>query len=89
VMRVGCAFHVDVSPGVRIRADQAVARFVTKDAWQICSVTGSKGERRYAWSWMWSDQHTDLGWIQEYGLRYRSPRGLIGDGWRAGRASAD
>jgi SRSO17 transposase len=34
VMRVGCAFHVDVSAGVRIRADQAVARFVTTHAWQ-------------------------------------------------------
>jgi hypothetical protein len=21
------------------------------DAWQVCSVTGSKGERRYAWAW--------------------------------------
>lgn len=52
VMRVGCAFYVDVSPGVRICADKAVARFVTKAAWQICSVTGSKGERRYAWAWI-------------------------------------
>lgn len=52
VMRVGCAFHVDVSAGMRIRADQAVARFVTTPAWQVCSVTGSKGERRYAWAWI-------------------------------------
>lgn len=52
VMRVGCAFHVDVSPEVRIRADQVAARFVTKAAWQVCSVAGSKGERRYAWAWI-------------------------------------
>jgi hypothetical protein len=29
-----------------------VARFVGPDAWQVCSVTGSKGERRYAWAWI-------------------------------------
>jgi len=52
VMRVGCAFHVDVSPEVKLRADHVVARYVTKDAWQVCSVTGSKGERRYAWAWI-------------------------------------
>lgn len=52
VMRVGCAFHVEVSPGVKTRADTVVARFVTTAAWQICSVAGSKGERRYAWAWI-------------------------------------
>ena len=53
VMRVGCAFHVTVAPAISsVRVDHAVARFVTKDAWQICSVTGSKGERRYAWAWI-------------------------------------
>lgn len=52
VMRVGCAFHVDVSPEVKLRADHVVARYVTADAWQVCSVTGSKGERRYAWAWI-------------------------------------
>lgn len=35
-----------------IRADAAVARFVAKAAWQTCSVTGSTGERRYAWAWI-------------------------------------
>ncbi|HWD03919.1 MAG TPA: hypothetical protein VG674_15870 [Amycolatopsis sp.] len=43
VMRVGCAFHVDVSPAARLRADHAVARFVTEDAWQIRSVTRVQG----------------------------------------------
>lgn len=52
VMRVGCAFNVEVSPQVKIRADAAVARFVAKDAWQTASVTGSKGERAYAWAWI-------------------------------------
>lgn len=52
VMRVGCAFHVDVSAELSTRADTVVARFVGPDAWQVCSVTGSKGERRYAWAWI-------------------------------------
>jgi SRSO17 transposase len=52
VMRVGCAFHLDVSPGVKIRADTVVARFVATTAWQVCSVAGSKGERRYDWAWI-------------------------------------
>lgn len=52
VMRVGCAFHVDVSAQLTARADTVVARFVGPDAWQVCSVTGSKGERRYAWAWI-------------------------------------
>jgi len=52
VMRVGCAFSVEVSPQAKIRADVAVARFVAQDAWQVASVTGSKGERRYAWAWI-------------------------------------
>lgn len=52
VMRVGCAFHVDVSARLSARADTVVARFVGADAWQVCSVAGSKGERRYAWAWI-------------------------------------
>ena len=52
VVRVGCAFHVQVRPGVSARADQLVARYVGRDAWQVCSVTGSKGERTYAWAWL-------------------------------------
>jgi SRSO17 transposase len=53
VMRVGCAFHVTVAPGSgSARADQTVTRYVGTDAWQVCSVTGSKGERAYAWAWI-------------------------------------
>jgi hypothetical protein len=52
VLRVGCAFHVEVAPGVKARADDLVDRFVGPDAWQICSVAGSKGQRRYGWAWI-------------------------------------
>ncbi|HEY3611562.1 MAG TPA: hypothetical protein VGL06_28970 [Pseudonocardiaceae bacterium] len=52
VMRVGCAFHVQLAPESSARADEVVARYVGTDAWQICSVAGSKGERRYAWVWI-------------------------------------
>ncbi len=52
VMRVGCAFHVTVMPEVSARADEVVARYVGPRAWQVCSVTGSKGERAYAWAWL-------------------------------------
>lgn len=52
VLRVGCAFRVEVAPGVQARADDLVARFVGPDAWQVCSVTGSKRERRYGWAWI-------------------------------------
>lgn len=54
VMRVGCAFYVELShdPKTKMRADVTLARFVAKTAWQTASVTGSKGERRYAWAWM-------------------------------------
>lgn len=50
VMRVGCAFHTEVAPGVKIRADELVAR-IHQESWQVRSVTGSKGERAYAWAW--------------------------------------
>jgi hypothetical protein len=52
VLRVGCAFHLEVAPGVSARADDLVARFVWPAAWQVCSVAGSKGQRRYGWAWM-------------------------------------
>ena len=52
VLRVGCAFGVAVAPGVSARADEAAARYVGSDAWQVCSVAGSKGERRYGWAWI-------------------------------------
>jgi hypothetical protein len=63
-MRVGCAFTAEVAPGARMRADAAVAAYLagTKhqrrwqiwlgDRFQVCSVTGSKGERAYAWAWL-------------------------------------
>jgi SRSO17 transposase len=52
VLRVGCAFHATVAPGVKARADELVARFTVPESWQICSVAGSKGERAYAWAWI-------------------------------------
>lgn len=54
VMRVGCAFHITITPGDSARADEVVARYLRPEgnAWQVCSVAGSKGERRYAWAWI-------------------------------------
>lgn len=56
VMRVGCAFTIEVRPGQRIRADTAVTTHLSgrnhRQLWQVCSVTGSKGERAYAWAWL-------------------------------------
>lgn len=56
VMRVGCAFTLEPRPGQRIRADTAVTTHLSgrkhKQLWQVCSVTGSKGERAYAWAWL-------------------------------------
>ncbi|TNC22278.1 IS701 family transposase [Amycolatopsis alkalitolerans] len=52
VMRVGCAFHAEVAPGIKLRADELVARHTVPESWQICSVTGFKGERRYGWAWI-------------------------------------
>lgn len=56
VMRVGCAFTTELPTGERIRADTAVTTHLSgrkhKRRWQVCSVTGSKGERAYAWAWL-------------------------------------
>lgn len=53
VLRVGSAFHAELAPGVALRADAAVTRFVSDPgAWQVRAVDGSKGERRYAWAWV-------------------------------------
>lgn len=50
-LRVGCAFHVELAPGRRLRADTAVTAYASdRRAWQICSVDGSKGERAYGWA---------------------------------------
>lgn len=66
VMRVGCAFTIELPTGERMRADAAVTthlagRTHTK-RWQVCPVTGSKGERAYAWAWLatTSPQHSLL-----------------------------
>ncbi|MDX8048520.1 IS701 family transposase [Lentzea sp. BCCO 10_0798] len=66
VMRVGCAFTIELPTGERMRADAAVTTHLTgrkhKRRWQVCSVTGSKGERAYAWAWLatTSPRHTLL-----------------------------
>jgi SRSO17 transposase len=53
VLRVGCAFTIEVAPGLRLRTDAILARYLASpDRWQVCSVTGSKGERAYAWAWL-------------------------------------
>jgi SRSO17 transposase len=53
VLRVGCAFRTEVAPGLRLRTDAIVARYLASpERWQVCSVTGSKGERAYAWAWL-------------------------------------
>ncbi|WP_146607284.1 IS701 family transposase [Spongiactinospora gelatinilytica] len=52
VMRVGRAFGVEPGTGRTMRADAVATRHLTAARrWQICSVTGSKGERAYAWAW--------------------------------------
>jgi SRSO17 transposase len=57
VLRVGCAFHAELAPGTRGRADALSRRFAySARSWQRCSVTGSKGERAYAWAWLATTQ---------------------------------
>ena len=53
VLRVGCAFTIELRTGLRLRADTVVTRYLgASTRWQVCSVAGSKGERRYAWAWV-------------------------------------
>lgn len=53
VLRVGCALTVELLAGARLRADTVVRRYLSSATrWQVCSVAGSKGERRYAWAWV-------------------------------------
>jgi len=53
VLRVGCAFGVELAPLTRGRADAVVRRYAqSPGSWQVCSVAGSKGERAYAWAWL-------------------------------------
>lgn len=50
MLRVGCDFLVEVTPGTFERADALAVKHVTMNKhgkrWQICSVSGSKGARR-------------------------------------------
>jgi SRSO17 transposase len=53
VLRVGCAFHLDLTPTLRLRADKAVTQLLAAPgAWEVRAVAGSKGERGYAWAWV-------------------------------------
>lgn len=56
VMRVGCAFTVEIASGQRVRAGAAVTTHLSsrkhQRRWQVRSVTGSKGERACAWAWI-------------------------------------
>lgn len=56
VLRAGCDFPVEVRPGTRERADALVDKHLTRKKhrkrWEIRSVPGSKGARRYAWAWL-------------------------------------
>jgi SRSO17 transposase len=56
VLRAGCDFLVEMTPGTRERADALVDMHLTmkkhRKRWQVCSVPGSKGARRYAWAWL-------------------------------------
>jgi SRSO17 transposase len=56
VLRAGCDFRIEVTPGTFERTDALVNKHLTKTQhrkrWQVCSVPGSKGARRYAWAWL-------------------------------------
>jgi len=52
VLRVGAAFHLTLPTRQKIRVDAMAAKHLkARKHWQVCSVTGSKGERAYAWAW--------------------------------------
>jgi SRSO17 transposase len=56
VMRAGCDFRMEVTPGVTERVDALVTRLFTgkkhRKRWEVHSVAGSKGARAYAWAWI-------------------------------------
>lgn len=56
VLRAGCDFLAEMTPGIRERADVLVDKHLTgrkhRKRWEIRSVPGSKGARRYAWAWL-------------------------------------
>lgn len=52
VLRVGAAFHLTLPTGQKTRVDAVAAKYLkSRKRWQVCTVTGSKGERAYAWAW--------------------------------------
>jgi hypothetical protein len=56
VLRAGCDFLVEATPGTRHRADALVNTHLTgkkhRKRWEIHSVPGSTGARSYAWAWL-------------------------------------
>lgn len=53
VLRVGCAFTLELNPATRLRVDTIAATHLAADRhWQTVTVPGSKGERSYAWAWV-------------------------------------
>jgi SRSO17 transposase len=53
VLRVGCAFTVDLNPATRLPAAAlAATHLLGEQHWQTVTVAGSKGERSYAWAWV-------------------------------------
>lgn len=56
VLRAGCDFRVEMTPGTRERLDHLVNTHLTgkhqRKRWEIRSVPGSKGARAYAWAWL-------------------------------------
>ncbi len=53
VLRVGCAFTVQLNPATRLRADAIAATHLSdQQHWQTVTVAGSKGERSYGWAWV-------------------------------------
>src|SRR5690348_17757741 len=53
VLRVGCAFTLELNPLTRLRADTLAATHLVADRhWQTVTVPGSKGERSYGWAWV-------------------------------------
>jgi len=53
VLRVGCAFTLDLNPATRLRADTlAATHLLGEQRWQTVTIPGSKGDRSYAWAWV-------------------------------------
>jgi SRSO17 transposase len=53
VLRVGKAFHIELAPALKLRADQVATQSSAEtESWQVLGVPGSKGQRLYAWAWI-------------------------------------